>query len=83
MPTSVDRVWITSELIKGLVAGRILAVEAKSRASSPPDPSLAVMIYSELGKAEDRFHSILEIIATRYGHTPTPSVAAAANPSVG
>jgi hypothetical protein len=70
MPTSIDRVWITSELVKGLAAERTLAVEARARASSPPDPSLSV-IYSELGRAEDRFYSILEIIATRYGHTPT------------
>jgi hypothetical protein len=72
MSTSIDRVWITSELVKGLAAERTLAVEARARASAPPDPSLAV-IYSELGRAEDRLYSILEFIATRYGHTPTPS----------
>jgi hypothetical protein len=72
MATSIDRVWITSELVKGLTAERTLAVEAKARASAPPDPSLSV-IYNELGRAEDRLYSVLEIIATRYGHTPTSS----------
>ena len=82
MSTSSDRDWITAELGKGLIAERTLAVEAKARASAPPDPSLSV-IYSELGKAEDRLYSILETIATRYGHTPTSSGAASANPSAG
>jgi hypothetical protein len=70
MPTLVDCTWITSELEKGLAAERTLAAEASARAESPPDPSLAV-IYGQLATAEDRLHSILETIATRYGHTPT------------
>jgi hypothetical protein len=72
MSTSIDRDWITAELVKGLIAERTLAIQAKARASAPPDPSLSV-IYNELGKVEDRFSSILETIATRYGHTPTSS----------
>jgi hypothetical protein len=72
MSTSIDREWITAELVKGLIAERTLAVGAKVRASAPPDPSLSVM-YNELCKAEDRLYSILETIATRYGHTPTSS----------
>lgn len=69
MPDSIDRTWITSELEKGLTAERALAAEARARAESPPDQALAV-VYSQLAVAEDRLHSILETIATRYGHTP-------------
>lgn len=67
MPTSIDRDWITAELEKGLAAERTLAAEARARAESPPDPTLAV-IHGELAAAEDRHHLILETIATRYGH---------------
>jgi hypothetical protein len=70
MPTTVDRDWITSELVKGLAAERTLALEARARAASPPAPDLAVA-YGELAKAEERLRLILEIIAVRYGHTPT------------
>jgi hypothetical protein len=70
MPTPIDRKWITTELVKGLAAGRTLAAEAKDRAQAPPHPSLSV-IYNELTAAEDRHWTVLEIIATRYGHTPT------------
>jgi hypothetical protein len=70
MPILVDRDWIKSELVKGLAAERTLAAEARARAESPPDLSLAI-IYGQLATAEDRLHSILEIIAARYGHTPT------------
>jgi hypothetical protein len=70
MLASVDRDWITSELEKGLAAERTLAAEARARAEAPPDPALAV-VYSELATAEDRLRLILEIIAIRYGHTPT------------
>jgi hypothetical protein len=69
MPGSIDRTWIASELEKGLVAERALAAEARARAESPPDPALSV-IYSQLATAEDRLHTVLEIIAIRYGHTP-------------
>jgi hypothetical protein len=69
MSVSIDRDWITSELEKGLAAERALAGEARARAQAPPDPTLAV-IYGELTAAEGRHHLILEVIATRYGHTP-------------
>ena len=72
MSDPIDRKWITAELVKGLSAERTLAAEAKDRATAPPDASLSVL-YGELSKAEDRLYSILEIIATRYGHTPTSS----------
>jgi hypothetical protein len=70
MSTPIDRKWITTELVKGLAAERTLAAEAKGRALAPPHPSLSV-IYNELTAAEDRHCTILEIIATRYGHIPT------------
>jgi hypothetical protein len=70
MTAPFDRDWITSELAKGVAADRALADEAKARASSPPDPSLS-LVYNELATAEDRIHSVLETIATRYGFTPT------------
>jgi hypothetical protein len=70
MRTAIDRDWIASELAKGLAAERTLAVEARARADTPPDPALSV-VYSELATAEDRHHLILETIAIRYGRTPT------------
>jgi hypothetical protein len=70
MSTPIDRKWITTELVKGLAAERTLSAEAKGRALAPPHPSLSV-IYNELTAAEDRHCTILEIIATRYGHIPT------------
>jgi hypothetical protein len=81
MSTPIDRKWITAELVKGLAAERSLAVEAKARALAPPHASLSV-IYNELVKAEDRLYSVLEIIATRYGHTPT-SIGGGLSESIG
>lgn len=71
MDTDIDREWVSSELEKGLAAERTLAAEARERAKSPPDPTFTG-VYSELTVAEDRHRLILETIAIRYGHTPTP-----------
>jgi hypothetical protein len=63
IPT-IDREWITSELVKGLAAERTLAAEARARAESPPDPTLS-LIYHELAAAEDRPRLMLETVATQ------------------
>jgi hypothetical protein len=69
---SVDRAWIAAEFVKGIDAERSLAANAKARADSPPDPSLGVL-YHEIAAADERHTRILETIATRYGHTPSPT----------
>jgi hypothetical protein len=69
---SMDRAWISSELVKGIEAERSLAADARSRADSPPDPALSVL-YHEIAEADDRHAAIVEAIAVRYGHTPSKS----------
>jgi hypothetical protein len=69
---SVDRAWIAAEFVKGIDAERSLAADAKARADSPPDPSLGVL-YHEIAAADERHATILETIATRFGHTPSPT----------
>ena len=69
---SIDRAWIAAELVKGIDAERSLAADAKARAASPPDPSLGVL-YHEIAAADEQHARILETIATRYGHTPSPT----------
>ncbi len=69
---SIDRRWITSELINGIDHERTLAREANARAESPPDASLTVL-YHEIAQADERHTAILEKIAARYGHTPSES----------
>jgi hypothetical protein len=71
-PISIDRGWITTELVKGADAERCLANDAKARADSPPDAVLSVL-YHEIAAADERHASIVETIAARYGHTPSPS----------
>jgi len=71
-PPSIDRVWINSELVKGIEAERYLEAAARSRADSPPDPALSVL-YHEIAAADDRHAAIVESIAVRYGHTPSKS----------
>jgi hypothetical protein len=71
---SVDRAWIASELVKGIDAERALATDAKARADSPPDAALSVL-YHEIALADERHATIIETIATRYGHTPSPAPA--------
>jgi hypothetical protein len=67
---SVDRAWISAELAKGLDAERSLAADFGAKAVSPPDPVLSVL-YHEIAAADERHATLLETIATRYGHTPS------------
>jgi hypothetical protein len=69
---SVDRVWIAAQLVKGIDAERSLALGAKARADSPPDPVLSVL-YHEIATADERHATVVETIAARYGHTPSQS----------
>jgi hypothetical protein len=71
-PFSIDRVWIAAELVKGINAERSLADDAQARADSPPDAALSVL-YHEIAIADDRHATIVEKIAVRYGHTPSPT----------
>jgi len=72
--SAINRAWIAQEFSKGIDAEHDLMEEAKSRAESPPDPSLGVL-YHEVAAADERHRTIIETIATRYGHTPSRSVA--------
>ncbi len=69
---SIDRVWIASQLVKGMEAERSLAIDAKAKADSPPDAVLCVL-YREIAAADERHATIVEKIAARYGHTPSQS----------
>jgi hypothetical protein len=69
-PTAIDREWILSEWVKIIELERSLASMAKTRAESPPHPTLAVL-YHETAAAEERHVGVLEAIATRYGYTPS------------
>jgi hypothetical protein len=70
--SSIDRVWIATELVKGIDAERSLAIDAKARADSPPDPVLSIL-YHEIAAADERHATVVETIAARYGHTPSQS----------
>jgi hypothetical protein len=70
--STIDRAWISSELVKQIDNERSMAFDAKARAESPPDPSLSVL-YHEIAAADERHVLALEKIATRYGHTPSRS----------
>jgi hypothetical protein len=78
----VNRAWIAAEFSKGIEAVQGLIDEAKSRADAPPDPSLAVL-YHEIAAADERHRTIVETIATRYGHTPSRSVAGGIGETLG
>ncbi len=69
---SIDRVWIASQLVKGIEAERSLAIDAKAKSDSPPDAVLCVL-YREIAAADERHATIVEKIAARYGHTPSQS----------
>jgi len=70
---TINRDWIAAEFSKGIEAEQMLRDDARSRAESPPDPALGVL-YSEIATADERHGTIVETIATRYGHTPSRSV---------
>ncbi len=80
--TSAHRDWIAIEFSKGIDAEQSLFDDAKARAVSPPDPALQVL-YNEIATADERHRSIVETIATRYGHTPTRSVAGGIGETLG
>jgi hypothetical protein len=73
-PTTVNRAWIEAEFSKGIAGEQDLMELAKARALAPPDPSLGV-VYNEIAAADERHCGTVETIATRYGHTPSQSVA--------
>jgi len=79
---TINRAWIAAEFSKGIEAEQLMKDEARSRAESPPDPALAVL-YSEIAAADERHLTIIETIATRYGHTPTRSVAGGIGETLG
>jgi hypothetical protein len=81
-PPAIDRVWIASEIVKGIDAERSLATDAKARAESPPDPDLSVL-YHEIAAADERHATIVATIAARYGHTPSPSAAGGIGKALG
>lgn len=65
----VDRVWVATEFVKVIDRERSILTVAKGRAEAPPAPILAVL-YHEIAENDQRHVGVLEIIATRYGHTP-------------
>jgi hypothetical protein len=79
---SINRDWIAAEFSKGIDAEQALLDEAKARAQSPPDPSLGVL-YNEIAAADERHRTIVETIATRYGHTPSRGVAGGIGETLG
>jgi len=80
--TTINRDWISAEFSKGVEAEQALMDEARARAESPPDPELGVL-YHELAIADARHRLIVETIATRYGHTPSRSVAGGIGETLG
>ena len=80
--TMAQRDWIATEFSKGIDAEQALINESKSRADAPPDPSLHVL-YHEIATADERHLEIVETIATRYGHTPSRSVAGGIGETLG
>ncbi len=79
---TVQKDWIAAEFSKGIDAEQDLIDEAKARASSPPDPALQVL-YHEIASADERHKGVVETIATRYGHTPSHSVAGGIGETLG
>jgi len=80
--STINRAWISTQFSKGIDAEQALLEEAKARAASPPDPSLGVL-YHEIASADERHRTIVETIATRYGHTPSRSVAGGIGETLG
>jgi hypothetical protein len=80
--TTINRGWIATEFSKGIEAEQALVDEALERAKSPPDAELGVL-YHELATADLRHRQIVETIATRYGHTPSRTVAGGIGETLG
>jgi hypothetical protein len=80
--TTIDRAWIAAEFSKGIAAEQAMLEESKARAEAPSLPELAVL-YHEIAAAEERHRVIVETIATRYGHTPSRSVAGGIGETLG
>jgi hypothetical protein len=80
--TTINREWIAAEFSKGIDAEQSLMDEAKARAESPPDPGLGVL-YNEIATADERHRAIVETIATRYGHTPSRTMAGGIGETLG
>ena len=80
--STVNRDWIAAEFSKGIDAEQAMIDEAKGRAESPPEPSLGVL-YHEIATADERHRTIVETIATRYGHTPSRSMSGGIGETLG
>jgi len=80
--TTINRDWIAAEFSKGIEAEQALREEARARAESPPDAELGVL-YHELATADERHRLIVETIATRYGYTPSRTLAGGIGETLG
>jgi len=80
--STINRDWIAAEFSKGIDAEQALIDEAQARAESPPDPALGVL-YHEIAAADERHRTIVETIATRYGHTPSRGMAGGIGETIG
>src|SRR3954471_23260366 len=80
--TTVQSDWIATEFSKVIEAEQNLIDEARARAQAPPDPALQVL-YNEIAAADERHRGVVETIATRYGHTPSHSVAGGIGETLG
>jgi len=80
--TTINREWIAAEFSKGISAEQVMVDEARARAESPPDPALAV-VYHEIAASDERHVTIVETIATRYGHVPSRTVAGGIGETLG
>jgi len=80
--STINRAWISAEFSKGIESEQAMVDEAKSRAEAPPDPTMAVL-YNEIAAADERHRLIIETIATRYGYTPSRSVASGIGETLG
>ena len=80
--TTINRDWIAAEFSKGIEAEQALMEEARARAESPPDAELGVL-YHELAIADERHRLIVETIATRYGYTPSRTLAGGIGETLG
>lgn len=81
-PTAINRDWISTEFSRGVDAEKDLLDDSKARSESPPDPSLGVL-YHEIAAADERHRTIVETIATRYGHVPARSVSGGIGETLG